>query len=192
MAWGTITSLSNKVEEFGSIEIVTSHKLANEIAKSESKLKASLDNQVKEIAHAKAASVEAQIADLKTTLLQSVKVIQTRISQEHGKISSLEPFMETMRAEAFHHSNPLQSTSKLEEKIKVVEEKLADNSRFKKLEEKLNALYAKADELAIRFAELGFRGQAEANVLGYRYIFRPTTSVGSWIHTLSWSIFIMQ
>jgi hypothetical protein len=35
MAWGTIASLSNKVEEFGSIEIVTPHKLANEIAKSE-------------------------------------------------------------------------------------------------------------------------------------------------------------
>jgi hypothetical protein len=106
--WGTIASLSNKVEEFGSIEIVTpAHKLANEIAKSESKVKASLDSQVKEIAHSKAASVEAQITDLKATLLQSVKVIQTWIGQEHGKISRLESFMETMRAEAVHHSNPL-------------------------------------------------------------------------------------
>jgi hypothetical protein len=43
-AWGTIASLSNKVEEFGSIKIVTPHKLANELAKSESKQKASLDS----------------------------------------------------------------------------------------------------------------------------------------------------
>jgi hypothetical protein len=76
--------------------------------------------------------VEAQIANLKTTLLQSVKVIQTRIGQEHGKISRLESFMmEIMRAEAAHHSNPLQPTSKLKEKIKVLEEKLADNSKLR-------------------------------------------------------------
>jgi hypothetical protein len=68
-----------------------------------------------------------------------------------------------MRAGASHQSNPLRLTTKLEEKIKSLEEKLADNSRFKKLEDKMNALYAKADELAIRFAGLGFRGQAEAN-----------------------------
>jgi hypothetical protein len=151
------------VEKFDSIEIVTPYKLAKEIAISESKLKANLDQQVKEIAHTKAVSVEAQIADLKSTLLQSVKVIQTRIGQEHGKISRLESVMETMRVEASHQSNSLRSTTKLEEKIKSLEEKLADSSRFKKLEDKMNALYAKADELAIRFAGLGFRGQAEAN-----------------------------
>jgi hypothetical protein len=107
-AWDTIASLSNKVEKFDSIEIVTPYKLAKEIALSKSKLKANLDQQVKEIAHTKAASVEAQIADLKSTLLQSVKVIQTRIGQEHGKIFRLESIMEkTMRAEASHQSNPL-------------------------------------------------------------------------------------
>jgi hypothetical protein len=121
---------------------------ATQVGKRDSEVGIKTKSQVREIAHAKAASVEAQIADLKITLLQSVKVIQTRIGQEHGKISRLESFMETMRPEATRHASPFQTTSKLEEKIKAFEEKLEDNSKFKSLEDKINALSAPSVSLA--------------------------------------------
>jgi hypothetical protein len=76
--WGTITSLLTKLEEFGSKEVVTPQGLSNEISKCEARLRSQLEGRVKEIADTKGASVEAQLAELKSTLLQSVKVIQAR------------------------------------------------------------------------------------------------------------------
>jgi hypothetical protein len=49
------------------------------------------------------------------------------------------------------------------QRIEQLEKQMLDKSRFQKLDEKINALYTKSDELAIKFAGLGFRGQQEAN-----------------------------
>jgi hypothetical protein len=123
-----------------------------------------LERKVQGIADTKGASVDAQLSELKNTLLQSVKVIQSRLGQEHGRISRLESFLEKLRPDSNQHVNPPQaSTAQLEDKVRQLKEKLHDDTKFKVLEEKLNALYAKADELSIRFANLGFRGQPEAN-----------------------------
>jgi hypothetical protein len=50
---------------------------------------------------------------------------------------------------AQHLHQPQTSTAQLEEKVRQFEEKLQDNTKFKVLEDKLNALYAKANELLI-------------------------------------------
>jgi hypothetical protein len=75
-AWGTIAPLSTKLEEFGNKEVITPHRLSSEIAKCESRLRSQLDSSVHDIADTKGANVEAQLTELKSTLLQSFKVIQ--------------------------------------------------------------------------------------------------------------------
>jgi hypothetical protein len=88
-AWGTIASPCTKLEEFGNKEVITPHRLSTEIAKCESCLRSQLDSRVQDIADTKGPNVEAQLAELKVTLLQTVKVIQARIGQEHERISRL-------------------------------------------------------------------------------------------------------
>jgi hypothetical protein len=121
-AWGAIASLSTKLEEIESKDIVTPQKLSDEILTSETRLRSQLEGRVKALAATKSASVDAQMDAFKVTLLQSLKVIHARLGQEHGRISRLESFLGTLPVPTPQANNPPQTNSAaLEEKVKRLE-----------------------------------------------------------------------
>jgi hypothetical protein len=112
------------------MEVVTPARLNSDLGKIETKLLSKMET----VTASRVESMQNQIFGLQQNLLQSVKVVQAKVAEEHGRISRLENLVEIARLERtqfnFKDSGPLPA---LVERIEQFETQMCDETREKYL-----------------------------------------------------------